>query len=180
MKKIILAVVISSLLVALAACSAASSSSAAASGSAAASTSGAASGEEVGSDVVNPFVDCTTMKEAEELAGFPMFSTEGLPAGYTQSAIRIMKGKMIEVIYTSGADEIRLRKATGQEDISGDMNEYAENNTLNVGGVEVITRGTDGKIMVATWKNDAFSFSLTASAGVEQATVETVVTNASK
>ena len=35
------------------------------------------------------------------------------------SAIRAIKDTMIEIIYTNGDNEIRIRKGTGSEDISG-------------------------------------------------------------
>lgn len=115
--------------------------------------------------IPNPFVDCTTLEDAQELAGFNMTVPGKMPEGYSESAIRVIKNKMIEVIYTNGDQEICIRKGTGSEDISGDYSEYGETNTVSVDDVQVTMKGNDGKVNVATWVDGEYTFAITVNPG---------------
>lgn len=53
-----------------------------------------------------------------------------------------------------------IRKGAGNEDISGDYNEYSETNTLSVDGLSVTVKGDDGKISVAIWTDGDYSFAI--------------------
>lgn len=116
--------------------------------------------------IPDPFVDCKTIDKAEQLADFKIFLPENMPEGYTESAIRVIKGEMIEVIYLNSDNEICIRKAKGDENISGDYNEYAEANTITVGDLQITTKGADGKVNVATWIKGDYTFAISASEGV--------------
>lgn len=111
--------------------------------------------------IPNPFVDCETLEEAQELADFDIFLPGSMPKGYGLTAIRAVKDTMIEIIYNNGSKEIRIRKGTGSEDISGVYNEYGETDTVTVGGVAVTIKGEGGKVNVASWFECGFAFSLT-------------------
>ena len=59
-----------------------------------------------------------------------------------------------------------IRKAAGTEDISGDYNEYPEIYNVTVSEREVTMKGTDGKVNVAVWNTDDYSYAITASDAV--------------
>lgn len=111
-------------------------------------------------DVPNPFIDCETLEKAEQLAGFEISLPEKMPEGFTLNAIRVIEKDMIEIDYINGDDKIYIRKAKGNEDISGDYNEYKENNTIEIGKLNVTTRGNDGMIHVATWYDGDFAYAI--------------------
>ena len=71
---------------------------------------------------------------------------------------------MFEVIYRDGGEEsqniIHIRKAPGAEDISGDYNQYAESSTETVGEAEVTMKGAGGKVHLATWAKDGYTYSI--------------------
>jgi len=70
---------------------------------------------------------------------------------------------MIEVIYFDAEkthEGLRIRKANGTDDISGDYNEYKEVNVVKVGDLEVTEKGNDGSISVATWTDGTHSYSI--------------------
>jgi hypothetical protein len=136
------------------------------------------SGESLGGNVQipNPFIDCETLEDAQKAAGFDLTVPDKMPEGYSQSAIRAMENSMIELIYMNGDNEMRIRKATGSEDISGDYNDYIENSTLTVGDLQVTIKGNDGKVNVATWVNGDYAFSLTFSGtGMDKTVVSDMV-----
>ncbi|EIA25269.1 hypothetical protein SFB2_026G2, partial [Candidatus Arthromitus sp. SFB-2] len=54
-----------------------------------------------------------------------------------------------------------IRKSTGTEDISGDYNDYSEINRIYINNLDVTTKGNNGKISVAIWTNNGYTFSIT-------------------
>ena len=127
-------------------------------------------------EIANPYVDCETLEEAGELAGFDISVPDEIDGGYTQGTIQAVENEMIQVIYTTEAgEEITLRKGTGTEDISGDYTAYAEENTLDVDGTSVTARGSDGLVYAATWTDGTYTYSITASAGLESDSVSALV-----
>jgi hypothetical protein len=131
-----------------------------------------------GAQIPNPFVDCKTLREAQEVAGFDIALPEKMPKGYSQSAIRAVKNTMIEIIYNNGNEKIRIRKGTGSEDISGAYNEYSETDTVIVGNFQVTMKGSGGKVNVAVWFNEGYAFAVTINlvgAGMAQTAVSDMV-----
>lgn len=110
----------------------------------------------------NPFIECDTIEEAEELAGFEISEVKNVPEKYKQTNIRVIEKELIELIYEDGGNEIRIRKAVGNEDISGDYNEYEENELISMDKVTVARRGSNGKGNVFTWTDGAHSYALLA------------------
>lgn len=123
--------------------------------------------------IPNPFVDCKTIEEAAEIAGFTVTVPEKLPEGYTQDTIQAVENQMVQIVYTNGENKMTIRKAKGAEDISGDFNSYAEDKALTVGDVQVATKGNDGKVSVATWANEEYTYSISVSP--EEAALDSAV-----
>lgn len=107
--------------------------------------------------IPNPFTDCDTLADAAALAGFDIIVPDSV-AGYEERVITALKNDMIQVLYIHGDDQICVRKAVGTEGCSGDYNEYAEEKTVTVGDKEVTLRGNNGKVMVAVWTEDGYSY----------------------
>ena len=127
-------------------------------------------------EIANPYVDCETLEEAGELAGFDISVPDEIDGGYTQGTIQAVENEMIQVIYTTEAgEEITLRKGTGTEDISGDSTAYAEENTLDVDGTSVTARGDGGLVYAAAWTDGTYTYAITASAGLESDSVSALV-----
>lgn len=111
--------------------------------------------------IPNPFVDCETLEGAEQIAGFEITLPETMPEGFNQNAILVIENDLIEVIYNNNEDDkIYIRKAKGNEDISGDYNEYKEQNTIKVGNLDVTTKGNDGMISVAIWNDGDYAYAI--------------------
>lgn len=119
--------------------------------------------------VPNPFVTCKSLDEASDIAGFNMNSPENIPNWVNKTTIRAVKDSMIEIIY-SGDDENKLciRKALGNEDISGDYNNYEKTTEIEVDNFTVTVKGNGENINVATWILGEYSFALTSNIGITQ------------
>jgi len=114
--------------------------------------------------IANPFTDYESLEEAEAAAGFELQIPEA-PQGYATVCYRVMDDSMIEVIWLSGEDEeaaeaYRVRKAAGEDDISGDYNEYAEVNTIDSDGRTITLKGNDGKVFLMTWTRDGYTYAV--------------------
>lgn len=113
-----------------------------------------------------PFTEYASMGEAAAAAGFDLKAPESVE-GYSREVIQVFdttEDAMIEVIYSAGEDEdastICIRKAAGSEDISGDYNQYAENNAVSVGESKVTMKGENGQVHLATWTNGGYTYSI--------------------
>ena len=76
--------------------------------------------------IANPFIDTKTLEEAQEIAGFEL-NVPRAEDPYTVLNYRAVEGSMLEIIFRDrkGTEGYRIRKAVGEDDISGDYSEYA-------------------------------------------------------
>ena len=114
--------------------------------------------------VPNPYEIVDTLDEASKIAGFTLEVPETYE-DYKQQVIQAIENDMIEVIYLeeeSGYEGLRIRKAKGTDDISGDYNEYKDVETVKVGDVEVTEKGSDGDIAVVIWNDGTYSYAIDA------------------
>ena len=119
--------------------------------------------------IANPFTDTKTLEEAQEIAGFDM-QVPDAAAPYTVVNYRAVEGEMLEIIFRDrkGEEGYRIRKAAGEDDISGDYNEYAKEKTIRLSdGTKVTLRGDkDDEWSVAVWTaedgegKDVYSFAI--------------------
>ncbi len=114
----------------------------------------------------NPFTDFDTLAEAEKQTGFYITLPDAIGSS-DKRIYRAMNDEMLEVVYVNGEDETgRVRKARGSEDISGDYNEYAETETVSVGGIDVLLKGDAELVKLAVWTNDGYAYSVSSEAGM--------------
>ena len=115
----------------------------------------------------NPWSEYEKPDEAAEAAGVGTFE---LPEDHLKTAAgqldwqvyRALKG-MAEAIAYVGPAELRIRKGVRDngDDISGDYTEYTYDWTMDVGGTEILCRGSEkGKTSTATWVTDNFAYSI--------------------
>ena len=139
---------------------------------------GAGSEEEEGNtQIPNPFIDAADLTEAAEIAGFDITVPDRIE-GYPEILIQAIKDEMIQVSFYEGEPgddnykEVLIRKATGSDDISGDYNEYSENETAAIAGLDVSLRGEEGMIKVASWTQDGFAYAIDSSEGLTREEIE--------
>ncbi len=121
----------------------------------------------------NPWVDCATLSEAAELAGFDI-TIPGKFEGYPNKVFQAIRKTMIQVLYFDGdpsaetSSMIMVRKGTGQEDILGNYNEYPEKETVQIYGIDVQIRGNKGQVYTAVWTWEGYSFAINADKGLSR------------
>lgn len=148
------------LAIVLSACGGSSSSKSAS--SAVSPSSASQSGNSTAAELPNPIVSYDTLEKAVEALGFSVRTPQWMPDGYTQSRIEVIGGTMLQLAYSKSEDDtITYRVAKGEEDISGDYNEYANEATIEAAGITVTARGDQEEMLsVATWQADGLTYSL--------------------
>ena len=120
--------------------------------------------------LANPFVTYDTMEDAAQAVGFNL----GLPDGVDwadEAGYQVMADSMLQATYLSEDRTLTLRKAAGENDISGDYNSYPEVSEETIGDRTVTCKGKNGLVYTAIWQEDGYSFSLTDDHGLDGATL---------
>ena len=91
-----------------------------------------------------------------------------IPDGYALSYIQALTERgLLEITYENeSGDELSIRKAPGDGDISGDYNDYAQSDTITVSDREVTLKGNDDAVNLAIWAKDRYTYAVSASAGL--------------
>lgn len=119
--------------------------------------------------IANPWIEVKTMEEAKNMAGFDLKLPE-IPAEYGKKMIQVLDSAdalTIEVIFWNNEDkEIRIRKAPGTGDISGDYTAYAQEQKVQAENRELTLKGEEDKVFLATWTEDGYTYSMYVEAGI--------------
>ena len=125
----------------------------------------------------NPFVECRTLAEAEQIAGFKFSVPDDLDRRYN-TVIRAIDGSLIEMIYFDGDREVyRIRKGTDR-DVSGDYNDYSISVCIDSANWAAELKGNEeGYTDCAVWVDDeGYGYSITAGEeSLETAKVEYII-----
>lgn len=111
--------------------------------------------------IANPFVTYQSLEEAEKAAGFALPAPESFE-GAGRREIAVIDGRIIDVTYLDGEDNrvLTVRKGTGEEDISGDYNEYPQEDVTELEGLSVTVRGDGERIFLALWQEGGYSYAV--------------------
>lgn len=98
--------------------------------------------------------------ELSQAIGFPVEEITTLPFDVQEVSYVNLFDEIAEVIYISGDTSATLRKAQGNEDISGDNNNYANMEEVRVNDISVTLKGNSAAYSLALWQQGGFSYSL--------------------
>ena len=131
--------------------------------------------------IPNPWESYDTADAAANAAGFTLTAPEAI-SGSSAKTYQVMNSGDGEVFFTilfeTGADGERaayIRKAPGTDDISGDYNDYAETETLDVNSRSVTMKGNDGLVNLALWTDGGYSYALNVSEGLSRSDIAALV-----
>ncbi len=130
--------------------------------------------------MANPWVEAESLSAAKELAGFDM-SVPSQIDNFEKQEIRVCTpegSRIIEVTFSNVNDEsVRIRKGEGNDDISGDYNQYDGGGEMQVGSYTVSMRGNGSTVKVATWKSGGFTYAINISNGLDTDSVVAIIEN---
>ena len=78
-------------------------------------------------------------------------------------------------IYANGGSMACFRQSLGEEDNSGDWNEYPAKESFTVNGCAVTLKGEADSYTLAIWQDGTYSYSLSLSAGQPASVWESIV-----
>lgn len=116
--------------------------------------------------VVNPFVYYDTLAEASQSAGFDISVPDEIN-GARLSDIAVIDGTILDICYGDEA-QYNVRKGAGNEDISGDYEEYTTVLTVSACGKEVLIKGNGDMYYVAIWTDGGYTYSFSAAEGLSE------------
>lgn len=128
--------------------------------------------------IPNPFTDRATLADAAKAAGFSLSAPDALE-GYPRRVIQTMNDEMIQVIYQNSDGSVTVRKEAGGGDISGDYNQYAHSETVEVNGATVTMRGENRLVMVAIWEDGGYTYAVTSGTGMSAAAMTALIQSVS-
>lgn len=121
--------------------------------------------------IQNPWTDYESPEAAEAAVGYEISIPESI-SGCSDKQYRAMEqdgDTMLEVIYAADSEAEteagRVRKAPGSEDISGDYNEYAEQQSMTVGSVSATCKGEGGLVKLAIWIDGGYTYAVSVEDG---------------
>lgn len=127
----------------------------------------------------SPFTDYATLEEAIQAVGFDISVPDSFGT-YTERNIQTIDRNMIEITYydKSGTEGLRIRKAPGSDDISGDFNTYDNSKSSDIGGRSVTMQGSGEKFFKAIWTEDGYAYSVSSGGnGLSQSELEEIIKN---
>lgn len=133
-------------------------------------------------EIPSPITEYETLEEAVKAAGFE-FSVPDTISGYENRQFMTIGQEIIQALYSNEdelsqlsddelndinweevdftSNDLCIRKSVGNDDISGDYNEYAEINTISINNLEITTKGNEDTVNVAIWTNNGYTFAIT-------------------
>lgn len=133
-------------------------------------------------EISNSWVVYETMDEAENVAGFDVSVPETV-GEYTARIISVntsFEPTTIEVYYSNSDDSVngvRIRKAPGSQDISGDFNVYEKTYDVKIEERDVTMKGNGDVVSLAIWTENNYTYSLYVSTGISNETMIEIVSN---
>ena len=120
--------------------------------------------KEESTQIVNGMAECPDAESLEQEVGFSVPQLKTLPFAADAVVYTSYWGEMAEVQYIGGTESVCLRKAPGEESVSGDYNEYAAVHQVEIGDAKATLKGSqEGSYQLAEWQKDGYSYSLQAS-----------------
>ena len=121
--------------------------------------------------LANPFTEYATKEEAEAAVGFDISLPE-MPDDCELIYRVETEGRMLEIICKKDGEEVmRIRKAAGSDDISGNYNDFTSDITAKAGAgsFNVRLRGMEAdRFSLATWSYMDYTYSIDLTDGVSQ------------
>lgn len=114
--------------------------------------------------IANPVAEYETLAEAEKAVGFTFTAPESFD-DYSDRSVQVIGGKIVQITFRNEHDQrLTVRKAAGDEDVSGDYTAYPQ-----IGGVDwehgsVTLKGEGDLFRVALWTMGDYTYSITSDA----------------
>ena len=115
--------------------------------------------------------------ELQQELGFDVADMSSIPFDIVDTEYFCYWGYMAEIDYMGKDNRVIYRKAKDSNDISGDYNEYAVIDMIDIDGVEITLKGNDDRYNLAIWQNGEYSYSVYIDSGVDKQAFSDMIKN---
>ncbi len=119
----------------------------------------------------------SSVTELANNLGFKVKDIENLPFKVNDIKYYSYWNEMAQIEYQGSSESAMYRKSKGDEDNSGDYNEYEDVIFTDVEGISVTLKGENGLYKLAVWKKEGYSYSLSFEKGINYDTFVSVIKN---
>lgn len=123
------------------------------------------------SDLVGVFgiQEFASAQELSVAVGFEIEDISGAPFQARERVYQSYQGEVAEIIYRGeDGEELIYRKAAGEEDVSGDYNDYIVEKEVSAGGKQILLKGDKKAYYLAVWTEEGFSYSISCANGLSE------------
>ena len=113
--------------------------------------------------------------ELSKASGIEIADLENLPFKATETVYQDYETGLVEITYSNGVDSLSYRASKGDEDNSGDYNEYANVSEKEIGGTTVTLKGEGELFFCALYKRGGYSYSVTSTGGLTLEQLEKMI-----
>lgn len=106
--------------------------------------------------------------ELSEMVGFPVSDIKAFASAADTITWLSYGPDLAEIDYESDDQIICYRKSEGNEDNSGDYNEYTQTNKIQIESSVINIKGNDGKYNLAIWNDGTYSYSINLSTALDK------------
>lgn len=113
---------------------------------------------------MNPYgaEEYVSIDELSRALGFTVKAPAVIPFEPEQIVYSAMFEEFAQIDYAGDGATLCVRMARGTEDISGDYNEYAREETVVINGCDVVLKGDGNTISLACWTDGAYAYAISA------------------
>ena len=110
--------------------------------------------------------------ELSEASGIFIEDLENVPFAPTETVYQYYDNGIAEIVYSNGEEVLSYRVSEGDEDNSGDYNEYAEVFQKEIDGAVYTLKGDGNLIYCALYRRGDSSYSITSTVGLTVEQIE--------
>lgn len=110
--------------------------------------------------VVPDIVEYSSKSDLSSSVGFEVKDIKNIPFDVEEIQYISYWKDLAQIIYVGKDNSITFRMSKGNEEVSGDYNEYEETKTYTLDSNSITLKGSKGLYNLAIWKDDNFSYSL--------------------
>ena len=101
-----------------------------------------------------------SVREMSDAIGFEVNDISVVPFEATEVIYRVISGKLAEIVYIGDGDKLTIRKSAGEEDNSGDYNEYTLDEPIEIEGNKIDILGFEEGYYLVTWYDGEYFHSI--------------------
>lgn len=113
-------------------------------------------------------VEYSSRNELSSAVGFDVMEVQNIPFDVEETEYISYWKKLAEIVYLGSENTLTFRMSVGNEEISGNYNEYEEVKSYSVDSWIVTIKGKNGLYNLAIWSDSVFSYALEVDTSVSE------------